>query len=163
MSERIDLILRGLVGELVWSAKRGYGTFLTMEFGQPHMVVREPKPSTNNDALVANILRRRRVTIVGDTSLWIRDSEWSLSSEMGVVDLNSSDTAVEAALQNLDGQKLVDAKRSNAHTLLEFDLGAVFRLGDTIFLDEPTSVLWTLYRYENSAISLLRDGSAKEG
>jgi hypothetical protein len=158
MLQKIDELLQQLVGELVWSVRRGYGTYLTMQFGCPHRVVREPMEATNGDAVVARVLGRRNVSIVGDWSLWIRDSQWSIVTKDGVADLNTSEAFVHEMLRNLDGQK-VSAVRRNDETVLEFDLGATLRLGKSIFPDEATSVLWMLSRFEKPSICLLNDGS----
>jgi hypothetical protein len=158
MQKEIDDQLQRLTGEYVWSVKRGHGTFLTMEFGNPHLIVREPIESTGGTATVASILRRRNVSIVGDWSLWVRDSHWSISRKDAAANLDSSEAIVHEMLQNLDGQK-VCAIRVGDGVVLEFDLGAILRLGKSIFPDDPTSVLWTLERFEGSNTSLLQNGS----
>jgi hypothetical protein len=156
MQKEIDDQLQRLTGEYVWSVKRGHGTFLTMEFGNPHLIVREPIEPTGGTATVASILRRRNVSIVGDWSLWVRDSHWSISRKDAAANLDSSEAIVHEMLQNLDGQK-VCAIRVGDGVVLEFDLGAILRLGKSIFPDDPTSVLWTLERFEGSNTSLLQN------
>jgi hypothetical protein len=158
MLQKIDELLQRLMGEFVWSVKRGYGTFLTMEFGSPHLVIREPVKSTSESASVASLLGRRNVSIIGDSSLWIRNSHWAIFTKDAVADLNSSDVIVQEMLRNLDGQKVSAIHRAD-DTILEFDLGATLRLGKSIFPTETTSVLWTLGQFENSSITLLNDGS----
>jgi hypothetical protein len=34
--------IRSILGKPCWNVKRGHGSFLTLEFGQPHLVVWEP-------------------------------------------------------------------------------------------------------------------------
>ncbi|PJI44395.1 MAG: hypothetical protein CTR53_01420 [Ferrovibrio sp.] len=41
----LESVFRPLIGQLVWSVRKGHGTFLTMEFGAPHLdVVGRRKP-----------------------------------------------------------------------------------------------------------------------
>jgi hypothetical protein len=43
-----------------------------MEFGAPHLVVREPiTPSLDSSDRVKRILRRRRVDVTGDWHFWV--------------------------------------------------------------------------------------------
>src|SRR5665213_1331063 len=56
-----------IVGQVAWSVRRGYGTFLTMEFGSPHLIIREPiVASSDASDRVKRNLAKRRVSIVGD-------------------------------------------------------------------------------------------------
>jgi hypothetical protein len=63
--EKIDELLQGLVGQFVWGVRSGVDTFITMEFGEPHRVV-------GSRAVVKKILARRRISIKGDVSLFVR-------------------------------------------------------------------------------------------
>jgi hypothetical protein len=160
MDKENDALLQQLVGELVWSVKGGYGTYLTMEFSTPHLVVREPIKSAAESERVRQALARRRVSIVGKFSLMVCDSQWSISTNGLTVDLNSSETAMREVFQNLDGQKVSAISHADgADTVLEFDLGGVVRLGKSIFPTEPTSTLWILQHFGNSSVGLLNDGS----
>ena len=76
--------------------RRGFGTFLTLQFGGPHRDIREPiQASENASATVKRTLGRRRVSIKGDISLWIRDSRWSISNKDMAVDWTSDAALVE--------------------------------------------------------------------
>jgi hypothetical protein len=84
--EKIDEMLRLLVGQFAWSVRRGFGTYLTMQFGEPHRVVREPiQASENADAVVRRTLGRRLISIQGDVSLSIQDSQWSIFTKDAAV------------------------------------------------------------------------------
>ena len=164
-SGKIDEMLQLLVGQFVWSVRSGVGTFLTMEFGEPHRVVREPRQASENvSAAVRRTLARRLISIKGDISLFIRDSRWSIFTKDAEVNWSSSEAPVrEMLVFHLDGQKVLSAVRRADDTVLEFDLGTTVRLGKTIFPADMASVLWTLRLFGNSSVGLLNTGAVKYG
>jgi hypothetical protein len=163
MDKEIKELLQQIVGELVWAAKRGHGTFITMEFGAPHLVVREPIKSTSTAPRVVRLLARRQVSIRGEFSLFIQDSRWSISTKDRTVGLDSRESVVREVLQDLDGQRVSAVSFASADTILEFDLGATVRLGKSIFPTEPKSDLWSLNRFGTPGLNLLNDGSMRRG
>ena len=163
MDKKLKELLQQVVGELVWAAKRGHGTFITMEFGSPHMVVREPIKSTSTMPRVVRHLARRHVSILGEFSLFVQDSRWSISTRDQTVGLDTSETAVREMLLDLDGQRVSAVSFAEADTTLEFDLGTTVRLGKSIFPTEPKSILWSFGRFGTPGLSLLNDGSMRRG
>jgi hypothetical protein len=161
-SKNIDELLQRLVGQYAWSARRGYGTFLTLQFGEPHRDIREPiQASENADATVKRTLGRRRVSIKGDISLWIRDSQWSISTKDVAVDWTSDAALVERMLVfHLDGQKVLSADRRADETVLEFDLGTTLRMGKSMFPGDMESALWSISLREGPSASLFDGGEA---
>jgi hypothetical protein len=161
-SRNIDELLQLLVGQYVWSARRGYGTCLTLQFGEPHRDVREPiQASENASAAVKRTLGRRLVSIKGDISLWIRDSQWSVSTKGAAVHWTSDAALVEQMLVfHLDGQKVLSADRRADETVLEFDLGTTLRLGKSMFPDDLESALWSISLREGPSASLFDGGKA---
>jgi hypothetical protein len=159
-SKNIDDLLRLLVGQYAWSARRGYGTFLTLQFGKPHRDVREPiQAGENADATVKRTLGRRLVSIKGDISLWIRDSQWSIFNKDVAVNWTSDATLVEQMLVfHLDGQKVLSSDRRADETVLEFDLGTTLRLGKSMFPGDVESALWSISLREGPSASLLDGG-----
>jgi hypothetical protein len=156
-------LLQQLVGQLVWLAKRGHGTFITIEFGEPHLVVREPIKSKSEMPRVVRLLARRQVFIHGDLSLFIQDSRWSISTKDRTVGLDTSETEVAEMLRDVDGQRVTAVNFAEADTTLEFDLGATVRLGKSIFPTDARSPLWSLTRFGSPGLSLLNDGSIVRG
>jgi hypothetical protein len=64
--EQVRNLWKPLIGQLVWSVRRGVGSFLTMEFGAPHLSIREPiTPKAARSAKVRRALSRRRVFVEG--------------------------------------------------------------------------------------------------
>ncbi len=160
-TEKIDEMLELLVGQFVWSVRSGVDTFLTMEFGEPHRVVYEPgQASEDASAIVRNVLGRRRISMKGDFTLFVRDSQWSISTKDAAVDWESDQALVREMISgHLDAQKVVTAVRRADETALEFDLGTRLRLGRSMYPTDMTSVLWTIKRWGGSGFGLLNSGA----
>jgi hypothetical protein len=160
-SEKIDQLLQLLVDQYVWSVQSGVDTFLTMEFGEPHRVVSGPRQASEGvSAVVKKILARRHIRIKGDVSLFIQDSQWSISTKDAVVNWNSDAALVrEMTAYHLDGQKVLSAVRRSDETVLEFDLGTTLRLGKSTVPNDVKSVLWSIRLWETSRVSLLNSGA----
>jgi hypothetical protein len=70
--ENIKEFFVPFIGDMVWQVRRGYGSFLTMEFGLPHLAVREPIfACPGATARVRRNLERRAVAVVGDCHFWV--------------------------------------------------------------------------------------------
>jgi hypothetical protein len=160
-SRKIDEMLQLLVDQFVWSVRGGVGTFLTMEFGEPHRVVYEPRQTDEDaSAAVRRTLARRLISIKGDVSLFVRDSQWSVFTKNAEVNWKSNAALVrEMLVYHLDGQKVLSAVRRTDDTILEFDLGTTVRLGRSIYQADETSVLWSLRLFGNSSVGLLNSGT----
>jgi hypothetical protein len=147
-----------LVGELVWQARRGHGSFLTMEFGWPHLLVREPISAVHSvSARVRRNLERRAVAIVGDWHFWVQYADWKLVTVSGTLD--SSDPASQRAecLNDLEGQRFVSVV-SGARTgscEFRFDLGATLQISpSTEILDDQ----WSLHGWNGDIVTRRHDG-----
>ena len=160
--KRVDETLQLLVGQLVWSVRKEIGTSLSMQFGEPHLVVHRPgRASDDAGPVVRRILDRRLVLIKGDLSLSIRDAKWSISTKDSGVNWESSDELVnEMLVYYLDGQKVLSAVRGVDETVLEFDLGTTVRLGRSIFPTEAASVLWSIRPWGGSGVGIFNSGAA---
>ena len=51
-----------------WLVDQGHGSFITFQFGQPHLAIREPK---NNSKSKSMELKYREVYVCGEWQLWI--------------------------------------------------------------------------------------------
>jgi hypothetical protein len=160
-SAKIDELLQLLVGQYVWSVRSGVDTFLTMEFGEPHRVVYEPRQASEGaSAAVKKILASRRITIKGDVSLFIQDSQWTIGTKDAVVNWNSDAALVrEMIAYHLDGQKILSVVRRSDETVFEFDFGTTLRLGKSIAPNDMKSVLWSIRVWESSRVSFLNSGA----
>ena len=140
-----------------WGVKRGYGTFLTFEFGSPKLVVREPiVASAGASERVRRLLARRNVYVSGQWHLWIYCCEWEVYEHGRKVGDSSSPGKVDRAARLLNGQKLTAARLSSrgVRTTLEFDLGA--RLETAPY--DRTSEQWNLYEPSGDVLTLRAGG-----
>ncbi|MBV8524319.1 MAG: hypothetical protein JOY71_19690 [Acetobacteraceae bacterium] len=148
--------LAGLLGQLAWGVRRGYGSFLTIEFGEPRLFVREPIQSVSSDSLdIRQRLSRRHVSVHGIWHLWITHGSWTLVTVNYATSSEESEAAkVEPALTQLDGQRLVSAKfnRSSAEIHLSFDLGAHLRIGPGQQVDRDEDQ-WQLFAPDGSIVN----------
>lgn len=161
ISEEIDRLLQLLVGQFVWSVTSGVDTWLTMQFGEPHRVVREPLPAGEDESMdVRRGLGRRLILMKGDLSLFVQESQWSILTKDSAVNWKSDEALVREMIRyHLDGQKVLSAVRRVDETVLEFDLGTIVRLGNSIVPDDMNSTLWSIREWGGSFYSLLNNGA----
>lgn len=153
-SKALKLLLE-MKSELVWFVRRSTDRVLRMDFGRPHLKVREPnlhKPE--NSQAVIDALERRLVVPAGQWHLFVAEGGWSVNTTFyacGRYDANIEN--IDATLAQLDGQRLVNVSQSDGPSwILEFDLGGSLHLSPPKPLGEgpvDDKVLWTLF-YENA-------------
>src|SRR5262245_11898529 len=96
-----------LYGKPCWGVKRGYASFLTLEFGRPHLVIREPRRITDDvSPRVRNLFARRLVVVRGDWHLWIYSCDWVVRDGSKVIGDSSNARRIDRAAAFLSGQKL---------------------------------------------------------
>lgn len=157
--EQIRKVFSPFIGQSVWQVRRGHGSFLTMEFGMPHLSIREPIiPSPNRSEKVSRILQRRHVTVIGDWHFWVQYGDWKLLTADGA--LKSDDppgSALDECLGDLEGQRLlsVDVDKASNSWTLAFDLGASLKIWPSAEIPDD---LWSLYAWNGDIISCENDG-----
>ncbi len=149
-----------LIGQLAWNVRRGVGSFLTMEFGAPHLSVREPIEArhTTNENIRAS-LRRRRVFVAGDWHLWIEHADWKLTTVSGVLDSDDDiATPKDECLHDLEGQRLLSVNVDPAinRWTLEFDLGTILQMWPASYESED---VWSLHPKEGAIVACQKDGT----
>jgi hypothetical protein len=132
---------------------------LSMNFGAPRLVVREPGKGTAQSLRVRLQLSHRLVTLRGEWWLWLFWSRWTLSVQ-GLAPVRSTGSArrIHQALRLLDGQRLTKAVISptDGRTRFEFDLGAILVIRE---LDRTTDAdIWSLYKPDRRVLSVRGDG-----
>jgi hypothetical protein len=148
-----------LVGLPAWQVRRGHGSFLTLEFGAPHLKIREPKVAPPDmDEQVAAQFRRRLVIPRGEWHLWIYCCHWRvLSGGEEVAWSEASDDEIGAAAKELDGQLLTAAEADPAQgtSAFEFDLGATLQ---TWPYGSGDDTQWMLYMPSGDVFSYRENG-----
>ena len=142
-----------LYGEPCWNVKPGYGSFLTLEFGRPHLEFSEPTVSIKDSSpRLRRLLARRNIFIHGDWHLWIADCAWEVLSNGKHVANGTTKSRMQRAARLLDGQKLIHFSfvPKKVQCVFEFDLGATLmtvpydRKGEQWRLFTPSQKVLTL-------------------
>jgi hypothetical protein len=158
-ADPIGSVFSGIIGKQCWLVRRGYGSSLTFEFGEPHLRVREPRESDSGSEPVRHMHARRRVQVRGDWHLWIYCCDWKISRGAERLARNSSrDETIAAGIMALDGQSLtgVDVDPLTAATTFSFDLGGVLRTKR--WKNEKTPYeQWMLYAPDGNVLTLRDD------
>ncbi len=145
----IESIVEQIYHQPCWLLQQGHGSFLTFEFGQPHLEIREPKPPK---------LANRRVTVHGDWHLWIYCCSWDLHlNDKIAAHSESSRSRIKRALEQLEGQKIVKVEIDDmtSDTVFHFDLGGLLK---TRMYDNGLHELWMLYGPKGNVLSVRNDG-----
>lgn len=159
MTDRLKQLFAPFVDQAVWQVRRGHGSFLVMEFGNPHLSVREPViTSLGSPDKVRHNLQRRHIDVVGDWRLWVQYAEWTLTSRYGVLTNNDPDgSPSDECLRDLDGQRLllVGPGVKERFCALTFDLGGTLEMSPSASVPEEQ---WSLYGWEGDIVSYTHDG-----
>src|SRR4029077_11157532 len=107
MNKDFKKVFAGILGKPCWDVKLGQGSFLMLEFGTPHLVVREPIATRKGvSAKVRADLARRRVYARGEWHLWIAYCDWEVRCRGKRVVDSSTKLGTRRAADFLNGQKL---------------------------------------------------------
>ena len=157
----VEEVFRPIVGKWAWHVRRGFGSFLTMEFGEPRLEVRDPRDLAEDVSdQVRRNFKKRRVTLVGEWHLWVQYCDWAiLTPNSGVSNRETDAKKVDQCLEELDGQALVavDDNAARASCLLHFDLGATLELSPS--LDSDDNDLWTVHHLHNTVFGYRSNGT----
>lgn len=150
-----DRVFAEIYGKPTWRVSPGWGSFLTLEFGDPHLEIREPVVSRNDISHPQREqLTNRRVFIHGDWHLWINCCDWKFFSVGELIGQSTCKETIQKAADILDGQKLVKflIGVEPVRCRFEFDLGG--RL-DTYPYDGE-SEQWLFFNSKNHTVLVLR-------
>lgn len=148
-----------LSGLPCWDVRCGYGSFVTFNFGQPHLDVREPSPKSKSSHF-----HRRRVTVCGDHDLWIEQCEWRITEgEEEIAESESDRATMSVAFARLDGQYLkeVHVDPINGVCCFRFEYDMSFNMRRYPEFD-PEDAVWHLYS-PGSVISYIASGRIEYG
>ena len=160
MKKQLEVVFAPLIGSLVWNVHRGEGRYLTMEFGKPHLRVREPLGRTSaTTKRLQRWSRMRRAHVYGDWALFIQ-GDWKVAVEDDW--LHSDDEIVphslkEECLLNLSGQRLVsvEAAEDGRHLGLVFDLAGKLEIRPPAGDDD---MQWSLHGWDGHVAAMDHDG-----
>lgn len=129
--EIIQDLFAPLYGQPCWGAKSGTAAFVTLEFGNPSLAIREPRaPKASDSPAVAKHMGRRHVIVRGERRLWIQSCAWKvMTGGKRIGHSNPTGTSrrpIDRAAEELNGQKLmqVTVNPRTSATVFEFDLGS---------------------------------------
>jgi hypothetical protein len=152
----LQRVFSEIYGKPCWNVKPGHGSFLTLEFGKPHLEVREPivagKGATRK---VRMVLARRNVFVHGEWHLRVADCAWEVLSNGRHVGNGSTKPSMRRAATFLDGQKLIRFSfiSQGVGCIFEFDLGASLR---TLPYDRKGEQ-WVLFTPKQKVLTLRAD------
>lgn len=134
--------LRPLLVQPAWHGVAGYGSWLRLNFGNPSLVVTEPRPNASLESM-----RHRLAIVEGAFQLWIEMGAWTLHQPgRRMVHSGSTRYRMQQAVAALEGQILVDLVCTHAplKTTFLFDEGSVLEVypNEGAKPDEP---LWHFY------------------
>lgn len=137
-----------------------------MEFGEPHLHIREPRiASEQASEKVKKNAARRLVTVHGDWHLWVHSCDWRISFRgQELANQGSSRRAIGKALFELNGQALgqVHVYPSLLSTF-EFDLGGKLEVIPNSGKYGASSDLWLLYEPAGDVFTLRGDAKFCHG
>lgn len=148
-----------LIGLPAWFVRKGYGSSLTMEFGNPHLKIRQPKTASPQVSdQVRRALARRLVLPRGDWHLWIYCCHWRVIAEDREIACSESpDHQIADAAREIDGQLLttVEADPAKGTSGFAFDAGAKIQ---TWPWDEGNDEQWMLFMASGNVFAYRADG-----
>ena len=161
MSDMISKIFQPIYGKPCWQVQQGYGSFLTLEFGDPHLHIREPRQASEQATeKVRKNAARRSVYVHGDWHLWIYICDWRIYlKDQELADNTSNRRTIKKAIVALDGQALTKVTVNQAlKSIFEFDLGCRLEVFPNYDDFDKTVDLWLLYEPSGCVFTLRADG-----
>lgn len=152
----VQEIVKPIYGLPCWHVRQGYGSFLTLQFGQPHQTIYPviyPKKTSINRRHPS-----RCVVINSEWHLWIYCCGWRIFQAGEELAHNeSSREIIERACAILDGQVLTQVELSphNGGSRFIFDLEGVLETGP---YEEELSEQWFLYCLDGLVLTYRSDG-----
>ncbi len=156
----IDDVFRPIYGKPCWNVEQGYGSFLTLEFGEPQLRVQEPrKASKQAPESLKRRWARRFVYVRGKWHLWFYICNWKIII-LGEEKANyrSSKRAIQKAAIEINGEKLVRVTVDKSLvTTFDFDLGGKLICTPSRSFDKDSD-LWLFYEPSGKVFTLRANG-----
>lgn len=143
--KKIINYFKPILNEHSWNVQKGYGSFLTLEFGNPRIEYSEPE-NWKHLNIPLKEHKKRNVIIKGTHQLWIYCCNWQIKANgQNIAFDESTDEKIWNAVNYLNGQKLneviIDLKKQI--TIFKFDLGGEITTFNEAY--NHGSEMWMLY------------------
>jgi hypothetical protein len=141
-----------VLGLHAWLVQRGYGSFVTMEFGEPTVEIGEPKLLPVHIDGAPAISMQRTAHVRGQWHLWITYCRWTVTLDgTQLAHSESRGITINRALHVLNGQALtgVHVDPMDGSSRFAFDLGSTVTTRPEppgTYDDEPVTQ-WCLYQW----------------
>ena len=155
-------IFRGVLKKPCWNVKVGHGSFLTLEFGSPHLEISEPIGRVKGSPKkVRELLARRQVFVHGQWHLWLMYCDWVVQKKDKRLGDSRTKTSARRAADFLNGQKLIrfSIAPDSVETVFKFDLGATLKT----FSYDTRGEQWLLFDPSRKVLVLRADGRYSYG
>jgi hypothetical protein len=146
-----------------WLVRKGHGSFITLELGDPDVSVEQPRllPTFIDGGPERAMIRGAHVH--GAWHLWIYACLWSLTvNAIELAHSESADQTIGRALRILNGQALVSVQvdPDSPRSTFTFDLGCVLttRPSPAITPDEEPAEQWMLFQPNGRVLTIRSDG-----
>jgi hypothetical protein len=156
MQDLLKTIFKDLQEHPGWHICRGYGSFITFNFGKPRLKENGVLKRPGEGRLPR---RTRMVSVRGDWHLWIYCCKWAIwQDEKHAASSNSSNDKIDCACAFLDGQKIrgIAVYPKTAETLFSFDLGGAML---TWPIDDEIIEQWSLRCPNEKILKFRSDGT----
>lgn len=156
--EVIERSVAPMLGLPCWMARRGFGPFVTFEFGAPRVDFGDRRPGQ----VAGRAVTRRSATVRGEWHLWIYGARWHVVVDGSrVAGADSEDVVIDNALGFLDGQPLTSVDLVDDRTgttVFGFGAGRSFRVEPSRPDDIELEELWLLFQPDDSVLTVRSDG-----
>jgi len=152
---RITKSFRPILGFPCWGVANGWASFLTFEFGEPSLVIRDPYVS---DAPYNGVRARAAQRLVyprGQWHLWIHSCAWEVKIDLKVAADWTTRARSKRAPAILNGQILtgITPTKGGSGWVFDFDLGATLETKPY----DRSSEQWLLFEPNNKILSARAD------
>ncbi len=137
--KQIKVLFQPLIGIKAWGASIGWGSFVTIEFGQKHLSDHHYH---------------------GDWHLWLYQCDWELRSDGRLIAHSESQKHImQLAIENLNGTELTDQSFDSQNGLTEFTFDNHLHLPCKPYPDAaPDEDWWMLFMPDQQVASLSGSG-----
>jgi hypothetical protein len=158
----VDTVFSPLYGKPCWSVRISLGNSLSFEFGDPRLIIREPKvPKREVSEEVQRHFARREVKVRGSWHLWVSFSGWRFYQQDKEIGTSiTPEEELNAVITEIDGQALQKVTvEVDGVTAFRFDLGGLLETYPVIHPEDTPETMdcWTLFEPSGKALTLRKD------